>query len=119
MAKPATRCDTSDKSDALHVITNAGATLPLLALLDLTAISGKPKWSPQKTTLYVDGAPPVDGVIVLVDEKGVSHTIPVPFGAPLVLTRPFRQVSGATAGSTDVNAIFEWFDPTGSTEWNL
>ena len=113
MPKMALPCDTSDISVALHVITDVAATLS--ADLDLTAIASKPKGPPQKTTLWNDTVASV--AAVLIDEKGITHTIPVPIsGSPLVLTRPFRTV--VDAGSGDYNVAFEWFDPCGSTEWN-
>ncbi len=110
MAKPAPRCDTGDKSDAMYHIDNVGTAIS--GNLDMTAISGKPKWSPQKTTLWVDSTP---AAIVLVDEGGTSFTITVPAG-PVVITRPIKQITDS--GTGDVNAIFEWFDPHGLTDWN-
>lgn len=111
---PAPRCNTQNKSDAMYVITDAGATVT--ANFNLTTIAGKPKWAPQKTTLWVDGATPADADIVLVDENNITHIITVPAGIVLVLARPFKQIT--ETGTEDVNVIFEWFDPGGSLDWN-
>lgn len=111
MAKPAPRCDTTDKSDAMHVIKDIAGSIA--ANLDLTAISGKPKWGPQKTTLWSTALADIQ----LIDEKNVTHTIPVPVGG-IVLTRPFITLIDSGAGAA-INVAFEWFDPCGSTEWNF
>lgn len=112
MAVPAPRCDTGDKSDAMYVVTDVAGTLS--ANLDLTAISGKPQWAPQKATIWNDTAAPV--AFVAIDESGTTHTVSVPINAPIVLTRPFRTLVDSGAG--DCNVIFEWFDPCGSNAWN-
>lgn len=85
------------------------------ANLNLTTISGKPKWAPQKTTLWINTG--TDADIVLVDEKGVSFTITVPISVVIVLTRPFKQLT--FTGTEAVSVVFEWFDRGGSTEWNI
>lgn len=108
VAAPA--CDTSSKSDAMHYVDNAGAAS---ADLDLTTIATMPCWGAQKTTLWVDSA---QAAIVLQDEDGKQHTIQVAAGIPIVLTRPI--VAIIDSGTGDVNALFEWFDPNGSTDWN-
>lgn len=113
MAKPAPRCDSTDRADAMHHIDNVGGAIS--ANLNLTTISGKPQFGPQKTTLWVDAAG-ADSAIVLVDEDAVSFTITIAPGMVIVLNRPFKQVTDS--GTGDVNAIFEWFDPQGSTDWN-
>jgi hypothetical protein len=112
MAKPAPRCNTNNKSDAMHHLNNVGTAIS--ANLNLTSISGKPRWAPQKTTIWADAA---DQTIVLIDEKDVTHTITAPStGNPVVITRPMKTL--VDSGSTDVNVIFDWFDPNGSLEWN-
>ena len=113
MAKPpgAPQCDTSSKSDALYYIDNVGGAIS--ANFNLTTVTLRPFCAPQKTTLWVDSAA---AAIVLVDEDDITHTITVPAGAPLVLTRPFRQITDS--GSGDVNVIFEWFDPGASVPRN-
>ena len=109
VAAPA--CDTSSKSDAMHYVDNAGAAS---ADLDLTTIATMPRWGAQKTTLWNDTAAPT--AIVLQDEDGKQHTLSVAPGIPIVLTRPI--VAIIDSGTGDVNALFEWFDPNGSTDWN-
>ena len=108
---PAPQCDTSAKSDAWHYVDDAGGTLA--ADLDLTAITTCPKWAPQKSTFWVDSAL---AVIVVVDEDGKSVPLSVSAGVPLVFTRPIKTITDA--GTGNVNALFEWFDPNGSTDWN-
>ncbi len=110
MAIPAPRCKTNDRSDAMHNIDNIGGALS--ADLNLRSISGKPKWGPQKTSLWVDATP---AAVVLIDEDNVTYTITVST-VPLVITRPMKTL--VDSGSGDVNVCFEWFDPQGSTEWN-
>jgi hypothetical protein len=110
MSVPAPKCDTSEASCAMHYVDNAGGAS---ADLDLTTIATCPKWAPQKTTLWVDTTL---AVIVLVDEDNKSHTISVSAGVPIVLTRPIRKITDT--GTGDVNALFEWFDPNGSNDWN-
>ena len=114
MAVPAPRCNLSRASDAMHVITDVGASIS--ADLNLTTIAGKPKWGPQRTTLWNDTAAAVN--VVLVDENSITHTISVPVAGscPLVLTRPFKTL--VDTGSGDVNVCFEWFDKGGSLDWN-
>jgi hypothetical protein len=97
----------------MHYLADASS---ISANLNLTTISGKPRWAPQKTTLWVGGASPAEADIVLVDEKDVSFTITVPVGMTLVLTRPFKQLTDT--GTEAVSVIFEWFDHGGSTAWN-
>lgn len=106
----APECNTSDKSDAWHYVDNAGAAS---ADLNLTTIATCPKWSPQKATFWVDSAL---AVIVLVDEDGKSITLSVSVGVPLVFSRPIQKITDS--GTGDVNALFEWFDPNGSNDWN-
>lgn len=108
-ARPAPQCDTDSKSDAIDHYDNIGA---INANLNLCQISGKPPWSPQKTTMWVDSTP---AAVVLVDEDGVSLTITVGIG-PTVITRPIKQVTDS--GTGDVNVIFEWWDPHGVPERN-
>lgn len=110
MAKPAPRCDTNNKSDAMFYQANVAG---LGADPDLTRMSGYPKWAPQKTTLWVDSA---GAAIALIDEDDVTHTIDVPPGTTIVLTRPIKSIDESASG--DVNALFEWFDPQGSPDWN-
>ncbi len=109
-ARPAPECSTESKSDAWDVYTNMGGAIS--ANLNLCAISGKPPWAPQKTTLWVGSTP---AAIVLVDEDGVSNTVTVGTG-PIVITRPIKQVTDS--GTGDVNVIFEWWDPHGVPERN-
>lgn len=107
-AKPAPRADVWKKSDAMQVYTDVSA---LSADPDLTALSGKPKWAPQKTTIWAAAAL----TIVLVDEDNVTHSILVST-VPIVITRPIKTIDESASGA--VNVIFEWFDPQGSTDWN-
>ena len=100
--RPAPSCDTSGKSDAMHYLANAGS---ISADLNLTTISGKYPFAPQKTTMWVDSTP---AAIVLVDEDGTSFTITVGTG-PVVISRPIKQLTDTGSGA--VNVIFEWFDP--------
>lgn len=111
MAKPAPRCDTADRADAMQVYTDVSA---LNADPDLTALSGKPKFGPQKTTL--SNAEVGAASIVLVDEDSVTHTISVPPGGVIVLNRPFISIDESASGNIDV--VFEWYDPHGSSDWN-
>jgi hypothetical protein len=98
----------------MHYVASASG---ISADLSLTSISGKPKWAPQKTTLWVPGDDPTNELaVVLVDEKGVTFTITVPLGFAIVLTRPFKQLT--KTGSGAASAIFEWFEGGGSTAWN-
>ena len=111
-SKPAPRADVWKKSDAMHHLNNAGTAIS--ADLNLTTITAKPKWAPQKTTIWADAAAQT---IALVDEDNVTHTITPPStGNPIVITRPIKTL--LESGTLDVNVIFEWFDPQGSTEWN-
>jgi len=100
--KPAPRADTGSASDALYIQDNAGG---LSGDLDLQGITQRPQMCPQKTQLWVDSA---IASIVLVDEKGLSHTIAVAPGTPIVLTRPMKTITHS--GTGDVNCAFEWFD---------
>lgn len=95
----------------MHYLANAGS---ISENLNLTTISGKPKWAPQKTTLWINTG--TDEDIVLVDEKDVSFTITVPIGVVIVLTRPFKQLTNT--GTEAVSVVFEWYDRGGSTAWN-
>lgn len=110
MSVPAPRCETSEPSAAWHYVDDASA---LPADLDLTAITGCPKWAPQRTTLWVDATL---AVIVLVDEDGKSSSVAVPPSGALSFTRPVKTITHA--GTANVNALFEWFDPNGSNDWN-
>lgn len=94
----------------MYYQANAGG---LSSDLNLTTISGYPKWAPQKTTLWVDST---GAAIALVDEDDVTHTIDVPPNVTIVLTRPIKSIDESASG--DVNALFEWHDPQGSTDWN-
>jgi hypothetical protein len=107
----APQCDTSCKADAMQVYTDVSA---LSADPDLTALSKKPKFGPQKTTLT--NAEAAAASIVLVDEDSITHTISVPPGGVMVLTRPFISIDESASGNIDV--VFEWFDPAGSNDWN-
>lgn len=96
----------------MHYLADAST---INADLNLRSISKKPKWGPQKTTLWINTG--TDADIVLVDENDVSFTITVPAGVVIVLTRPFKQLTNI--GTEAVSVVFEWFDRGGSTEWNV
>lgn len=109
---PADQVHTDSTSQCMHYIDNVGGAIA--ADFDLTTISGCPRWGAQKTTLWTDQA--TAQAIVLQDEDDKQFTISVAPGIPIIFTRPI--VGIIDSGTQDVNALFEWFDPNGRTEWN-
>ncbi len=111
--KPAPRCDTSENSVAMLVVPDASGLSA--ATLDLAQQDTLPSWSPQKLTLSNGTAAAL--AVVLTDEDGKAHTISVPAQNYIVITRPIRLITDAGSGAVQV--VAEWFDPNGSTHWNV
>jgi hypothetical protein len=105
------KVDLSRPSDAMHVVASiAGIATDTL---DLRAVSGKPRFCPQK--VYLSGATALTAIVT--DEDDVSHTIVVPANnVPLVLTRPIKTL--VKAGSGAVQVIAEYWEPPSSQARN-
>lgn len=115
MATTAPRNSQDRPSDAWYVIEDVAA---LSADPDLTAISKKPNFAPQRLTISNDTAASIDVVLVGEDQSATSadtYTISVPPNGTIVLCRPIKSIDESASGAVQV--ICEWWGGD-SLEWN-
>lgn len=97
------KVDLSRPSDGMHIVASiAGITGDTL---DLRAVSGKPRFCPQRVQFQAATAL----VAVFTDEDDVSHTLTVPAGPPITINRPVKTL--VKAGSGAVQVIAEYWEP--------
>jgi hypothetical protein len=104
------KVDLGRPSDAIHAVASiAGIATDTL---DLRAVSGKPRFCPQKVTLI--GATALVAVMTTEDDEPLSVTTPA--GVPLIITRPIKTL--VKAGSGAVQVIAEYWEPPSSQARN-